>query len=129
MNDAPLVTRNARGTKRRCLSCELPFYDLARDPIICPNCAETFQPPVVLEPRISEPRPVPNTRRPAWTPKKSAPVAEADEEIAAKPDDDQIDNVEEIDEDEIEADDDTLLDPEAEADDDEVIVAPAGDDD
>jgi uncharacterized protein (TIGR02300 family) len=27
-----------RGTKRVCLGCETRFYDLARDPIICPAC-------------------------------------------------------------------------------------------
>jgi hypothetical protein len=28
----------ARGTKRICQSCEVRFYDLARDPIVCPSC-------------------------------------------------------------------------------------------
>ncbi len=27
-----------RGTKRVCQSCEVRFYDLARDPIVCPAC-------------------------------------------------------------------------------------------
>lgn len=32
-----------RGVRRRCLNCTLPFYDLARTPIICPNCSEPFE--------------------------------------------------------------------------------------
>lgn len=33
----------SRGTKRHCLNCTLPFYDLARSPIVCPNCGEHFE--------------------------------------------------------------------------------------
>ena len=32
-----------RGTKRHCLNCTLPFYDLARSPVVCPNCGERFE--------------------------------------------------------------------------------------
>ena len=28
-----------RGTKRTCLSCEVRYYDLARNAIACPSCA------------------------------------------------------------------------------------------
>ncbi len=31
-----------RGTKRRCQECEVKFYDLNRDPIICPACGAQF---------------------------------------------------------------------------------------
>ncbi|MGF1447611.1 MAG: TIGR02300 family protein [Pikeienuella sp.] len=30
------------GVKRTCLSCAARFYDLMRDPIICPNCGAEF---------------------------------------------------------------------------------------
>ncbi|MEJ2124639.1 MAG: TIGR02300 family protein [Alphaproteobacteria bacterium] len=33
----------ARGTKRVCLSCGGKFYDLNRDPIVCPMCEAIFQ--------------------------------------------------------------------------------------
>jgi uncharacterized protein (TIGR02300 family) len=33
----------ARGTKRVCQSCGNKFYDLNRDPIICPICQTAFQ--------------------------------------------------------------------------------------
>jgi uncharacterized protein (TIGR02300 family) len=33
----------ARGTKRVCQSCGNKFYDLNRDPIVCPICQAVFQ--------------------------------------------------------------------------------------
>ncbi len=32
------------GTKRQCASCGANFYDLRRDPIICPRCEAVFEP-------------------------------------------------------------------------------------
>lgn len=31
-----------RGTKRRCPSCGAPYYDLNRDPPVCPKCQTQF---------------------------------------------------------------------------------------
>lgn len=31
-----------RGTKRQCLNCGTKFYDLNRDPIVCPRCGTVF---------------------------------------------------------------------------------------
>ena len=31
------------GTKRQCQNCGAKFFDLARDPILCPKCGTTFQ--------------------------------------------------------------------------------------
>ncbi len=33
-----MATKQSRGTKRTCQSCEERFYDLDRTPIICPFC-------------------------------------------------------------------------------------------
>ncbi len=38
------------GTKRLCASCSAKFYDLSKDPIICPKCETVFH-PVVLNTR------------------------------------------------------------------------------
>ena len=38
------------GTKRLCGSCAAKFYDLSKDPIICPKCGTTF---VVVAPAVS----------------------------------------------------------------------------
>jgi uncharacterized protein (TIGR02300 family) len=33
-----------RGTKRVCETCAVRFYDLARDPIVCPSCGAHYTP-------------------------------------------------------------------------------------
>ena len=49
------MTKEKRGTKRLCESCENKFYDLGRDPVICPICETPF---VVEKPK---PKPKPKT--------------------------------------------------------------------
>jgi uncharacterized protein (TIGR02300 family) len=59
------VTKPELGTKRRCSSCETKFFDLNKDPIICPKCSAVFEPP--------QPDPVLSRRAPgrqAWPAKK-----------------------------------------------------------
>jgi len=36
------VAKPELGTKRLCGSCAAKFYDLSKDPIICPKCGTTF---------------------------------------------------------------------------------------
>ncbi len=38
MDASTAARRQQRGTKRTCKSCEQRFYDLGRDPTICPMC-------------------------------------------------------------------------------------------
>ena len=45
-----------RGTKRTCQECEARFYDLNRDPIICPMCGVVF--------KVDEPEPEPKKAEP-----------------------------------------------------------------
>ncbi len=52
------------GAKRRCLTCNAPFYDLNRSPILCVKCGAPFQ---IVEyahspPRRAQFRPNPITR-------------------------------------------------------------------
>ena len=37
------VAKPELGTKRQCRSCGNRFYDLSRDPILCPKCGAVFQ--------------------------------------------------------------------------------------
>lgn len=39
---APIVAKPELGTKRQCLHCGARFYDLNKDPIVCPKCGTTF---------------------------------------------------------------------------------------
>jgi uncharacterized protein (TIGR02300 family) len=38
-----MSTKAERGTKRICQSCGSKFYDLSRDPIVCPICQTVYQ--------------------------------------------------------------------------------------
>lgn len=37
------MAQAAWGTKRRCQSCGAHFYDLHKEPIVCPKCHATYQ--------------------------------------------------------------------------------------
>jgi uncharacterized protein (TIGR02300 family) len=41
------------GTKRVCQSCGTKFYDLLREPIVCPKCRTEFDPEAFLKTRRS----------------------------------------------------------------------------
>ncbi len=34
-----------RGTKRQCAHCAMKYYDLNRDPVLCPGCGKPYEPP------------------------------------------------------------------------------------
>ena len=41
----------ALGTKRICLGCDAKFYDLGKDPIVCPTCETVYTIPKAPPPR------------------------------------------------------------------------------
>jgi len=43
------------GTKRICPSCGARYYDLSRDPIVCPKCSTPFDPEAFLKARRARP--------------------------------------------------------------------------
>jgi uncharacterized protein (TIGR02300 family) len=43
------------GTKRICQNCGTKFYDLQREPIVCPKCQTEFDPEAFLKTRRSRP--------------------------------------------------------------------------
>jgi uncharacterized protein (TIGR02300 family) len=58
------VVKAELGTKRTCPSCATRFYDLLRDPIVCPSCGVTFIAPTLLPSKtdlpaaaVAKPRP------------------------------------------------------------------------
>lgn len=71
------------GTKRQCASCGAPFYDLNKQPILCPKCGAEFHPEQLLKPRRTRPDEKPVVPKPAPIPKEE-PAAEeetAEEEL------------------------------------------------
>lgn len=80
--------RASRGTKRRCQNetCGLPFYDLNRAAIVCPNCASAFvPPPPEAKPEYRGRHQRTFTRVPATMAAEPEAAAPADEEIADQP--------------------------------------------
>ncbi len=91
------------GVKRLCAACGSRYYDLKRDPIVCPKCGETY---------VSATSVVTKSR-----------VTKATARAAVVPDDDEDDDVV------LDDDDDLVVDDADEDDDaDEVIVADVEDD-
>jgi len=43
------------GTKRICQNCSTRFYDLHRQPIICPKCEHLFDPDLLIKKRRGRP--------------------------------------------------------------------------
>ena len=71
------------GTKRICQSCSAPFYDLRRDPIVCPKCAAVFDPEAILKSRKLK-----AAEEIAPTPKKE--VKDPEEILKAEGDDEAV---------------------------------------
>jgi uncharacterized protein (TIGR02300 family) len=57
------VVKPELGTKRSCPSCQTRFYDLGKEPIVCPKCGVKFVPEQLLPSKsdqaVSKPRVVP----------------------------------------------------------------------
>jgi uncharacterized protein (TIGR02300 family) len=83
------LAKAALGVKRTCQSCGARFYDLHRDPIICPKCATVYDPEAASRTRRSRTM-VTASKAPAARP--APEVAEAPE---AEVGDDDIEVAEE----------------------------------
>lgn len=78
------------GLKRTCQSCGAHFYDMRRDPIICPKCDTEFDPEAVLK-----------SKRTKVVAERPAPVEEAVVEEAAEGADEELVEADEGEEEEI----------------------------
>jgi uncharacterized protein (TIGR02300 family) len=110
------VAKAELGTKRQCQNCGAKFFDLNKDPIICPKCGTIFQGAAAARVRPAAKPEEEDTElaTPAGVEIVSLDEVEAGEEKAAEPVVDDID-VEEADDD---APDDPFLEEEEEDDDD-----------
>ena len=43
------MVKESWGKKRTCPKCDTRFYDLNKDPLICPNCEHTFSLESIME--------------------------------------------------------------------------------
>ena len=105
----------ARGTKRVCDACQVRFYDLLRDPIVCPSCGAQHTPAVQQAVEVG--RRTPAAGKTGWRQsiKKPSPVLpDPDAEIAVRPEAAAAEGLEVATEDATEAvaDDDIVLEHE-----------------
>ncbi len=63
------MSKQEWGTKRVCQSCGAHYYDLCKDPIICPKCDTVFKPPTAAPKRGPKPSPA-NDEPPKATPEE-----------------------------------------------------------
>ena len=87
------MARPNLGSKRVCPSCNAKFYDLGRDPAVCPECGAVHPQANFQKPRRVKP-PAP---RPA--PKKPAPKDEAENDIDLDDENEDEEDVEDLDDD------------------------------
>jgi uncharacterized protein (TIGR02300 family) len=52
-----MVAKPEWGTKRICPSCGTRYYDLLRDPVVCPKCSTPYDPEAFLKSRRARPAP------------------------------------------------------------------------
>src|ERR1700681_1324535 len=50
-----MVAKPEWGSKRICPSCGTRYYDLLRDPVVCPKCSTPFDPEALLRARRARP--------------------------------------------------------------------------
>ena len=110
-----MAEKAKRGTKRVCGGCGAKFYDLNRDPAICPLCETVF------EIKKSEPKPKKETVK-----EKPKPEVKKDEEEVLEGEDDLIDIDDDDDDIPATEDDDTFLEDDDDTDTTVDIVAPKG---
>jgi uncharacterized protein (TIGR02300 family) len=74
------VAKPELGTKRLCGSCGAKFYDLSKDPIVCPKCETVFHPVVYTSTRG---RPAEAARQPTLVPEAAEAPEAADVELVS----------------------------------------------
>jgi uncharacterized protein (TIGR02300 family) len=93
------MSKPARGTKRVCQSCGARFYDLSRNPIVCPVCQTAYQvtPPTSRRgERAPAPEPRPKQEEELETVAAEGPETISLEEVEEGGDEVALDEDEEI---------------------------------
>ena len=94
------LSKQAWGTKRQCPNCGARFYDLNKDPIVCPKCRTVYEPEATKPPRRGRPAPVPKKPVPAETEIADVELPDADLEEVAEEEEEVLEDASELGEDE-----------------------------
>jgi uncharacterized protein (TIGR02300 family) len=92
------VLKQAWGSKRQCQECGARFYDLNKDPIVCPKCHKVFEPEAAKPSRRGRPQPAP--KKPVPQPAPEAEAAEGDLEVEGDEEEEVLEDTSELGEDE-----------------------------
>src|SRR5215475_2429523 len=105
------VAKPEWGSKRICPSCGMRYYDLLREPVICPKCGTPYDPEAFLRSRRARPAPtVEKELEPVGSDELDADIETEDAEIVEE-------------EEEAEAEDEELLEDASELGEDEDDMA------
>ncbi|HYG87239.1 MAG TPA: TIGR02300 family protein [Azospirillum sp.] len=85
------------GVKRICPNCGARYYDLRKDPPVCPSCGTQFDPEALLKSRRARPVPVDDVV-------KKVPVGADEDEVETDREDEDVADLEEA-EDEVAVED------------------------
>lgn len=99
------------GTKRICPNCGARYYDLRKDPPVCPSCGTTFDPEALLKSRRARPAPVEEVvkKAPADTEDEEETVDAGDGELEEADDEVAVDDLDEDADETVQEEDDVLL--------------------
>ena len=84
------MSKQVWGAKRQCPECGARFYDLNKDPIVCPKCKKVYEPEASKPSRRGRPQPPP--KKPVPAPKAPEEAEAADPEL----DEDAAEEAEEV---------------------------------
>ena len=93
------VAKPEWGIKRICPSCGARYYDLRKDPPVCPTCNAEFDPEALLKSRRARPAPSEDVGKKLPLPLKAALGVEVDDEAVDLVDADDALPVEDLEED------------------------------
>lgn len=86
------------GTKRTCPSCAARFYDLLKDPIVCPKCGVSFVVATLLPSKSEFPQAAPKVKKPEIQAEEAPDVELVSLEEVEEPDtDDETAGIEDVD--------------------------------
>ncbi|MFY8092198.1 MAG: TIGR02300 family protein [Niveispirillum sp.] len=117
------VAKPEWGIKRICPNCGGRYYDMKKDPPVCPSCGTVFDPEALLKSRRARPLPVEDTKKAVVARDEEALDVEVEEELdgAADVADDDVDVADELEADDVDdgvvEDEDVLLEDADELDD------------
>lgn len=79
------------GVKRICPNCGARYYDMRKDPPVCPSCGTQFDPEALLKSRRARPVPVDDV--------KKAPVVTTGDDVDTEVEEDETTELDETDDD------------------------------